>query len=120
MQKVGQNVVCDTGDVSPGQFSDHKQGESDLLIRLRLPSRSGDSKSADGDYNDVNMRAELLSDIYNVSGIWNNRSYCFLSLLIQHSHVMVISELQLMSCLGNDFIVIYKQFRLVIKSTNKQ
>ena len=33
MQKVGQNVVCDTGDVSPGQFSDHKQGESDLLIR---------------------------------------------------------------------------------------
>ena len=103
MQKVGQNAVCDTGDVSPGQFSDHKQGESDLLIRLRLPSRSGDSRSADGDYNDVNMRA----DIYNVSGIWNNRLYCFLSLLILHSHVMVISELQLMSCLGNDFIVIY-------------
>ena len=118
---MGQNVVCDTGDVSPGQFSDHKQGESDLLIRLRLPSRSGDrERFADGDYNDVNMRAELLSDIYNVSGIWNNRSYCFLSLLILHSHVMVISELQLMSCLGNDFIVIYKQFRLVIKSTNKQ
>ena len=55
MQKVGQNAVCDTGDVSPGQFSDHKQGESDLMIRLRLPSRS-----ADGDYNDVNMRGRVI------------------------------------------------------------
>ena len=61
MQKVGQNAVCDTGDVSPGQFSDHKQGESDLLIRLRLPSRSGDGgRSADGDYNDVNMRGRVI------------------------------------------------------------
>ena len=60
MQKVGQNVVCDTGDVSPGQFSDHKQGESDLLIRLRLPSRSGDrERFADGD-NDVNMRGGVI------------------------------------------------------------
>ena len=50
--------------------------------------------------------AELLSDIYNVSRIWNNRSYCFLSLLILHSHVMVISELQLMS--ANPFPIAIK------------
>ena len=61
MQKVGQNAVCDTGDVSPGQFSDHKQGESDLLIRLRLPSRSGDGgRFADGHYNDVNIRGRVI------------------------------------------------------------
>ena len=77
MQKVGQNAVCDTGDVSPGQFSDHKQGESDLMIRLRLPSRSGDrGRSADGDYNDVNMRGRV---IVSRAGIFIAQFFSFLA-----------------------------------------